>query len=188
MNLSVSLGTSTGQASIRKNNNFKQSIPEPPSPRKSRTRSSPSKLRRNRARAQVYHGKKKLEFEKVRLATVSDKNVSCAQDYQLCSKDDDVDNEPEENEKSTDDDEDSTFCDSTFDDNSTADEATSSRSDKESDLAYIVLCENFVMELSSHSMYEDCIAFFKNGSTTEHLIEEFHQNFLFKVQFGFDED
>ena len=37
-------------------------------------------------------------------------------------------------------------------------------------------------------MYEDCIAFFKNGSTTEHLIEEFHQNFLFKVQFGFDED
>ena len=112
----------------------------------------------------------------------------CAQDYQLCSKDDDVDNEPEENEKSTDDDEDSTFCDSTFDDNSTADEATSSRSDKESDLAYIVLCENFVMELSSHSMYEDCIAFFKNGSTTEHLIEEFHQNFLFKVQFGFDED
>ena len=72
--------------------------------------------------------------------------MACAQDYQLCSKDDDVDNEPEENEKSTDDDEDSTFCDSTFDDNSTADEATSSRSDKESDLAYIVLCENFVME------------------------------------------
>ena len=83
MKLSVSLGTSTGQASIRKNNNFEQRIPEP---RKSRTRSSPSKLRRNRARAQVYHEKKKLEFEKACLSTVSDtirycrvaKIISCA--------------------------------------------------------------------------------------------------------------
>ena len=86
MNLSVSLGMSTGQASIRKNKNFEQRIPEPPSPRKSRTRSSPRKLRRNRARAQVYHEKKKLEFEKACLSTVSDticycrvpKIISCA--------------------------------------------------------------------------------------------------------------
>ena len=63
--------------------------------------------------------------------------LSCGQDYKLCSKDDDVDDEPEENEKRTDDDEDSTCCNSTSDDDSTADEATSSRSDKESDLAYI---------------------------------------------------
>ena len=63
--------------------------------------------------------------------------MSCAQDYQLCSKDDDVDDEPEENEKRTDDDEDSTCCNSTSDDDSTTDEATRSRSDKESDLAYI---------------------------------------------------
>ena len=56
MNLSVSLGTST-----REKMNSVPSSPVPPSPRKSRTRSSPSKLRRNRARAQDYFERKKLE-------------------------------------------------------------------------------------------------------------------------------
>ena len=102
VNLSVSLGTST-----REKMNSMPSSPVPPSSRKSRTRSSPSKLRRNRARAQEYHEKKRSELEKIRLGkvpivpelnksqeNVSDKNnianVSIARDYQLCFMDDDV--------------------------------------------------------------------------------------------------
>ena len=75
----------------------------------------------------------------------------------LCSIDDEVDDKPLENEKSTDDDEDSTCCNSTSDNESTAEEATS-RSGKESDLAHIVLCENFVIELALGTMYDECHA------------------------------
>ena len=114
MNFSVSLGTREKKYSV-------PTSPVPPSPRKSRTRSSPSKLRRNRARAQDYFERKKLEkvpslsktdpdnclfisedFKSEEIvitgvsdmksasAKVSDKNVSCARDYQLCFIDDDV--------------------------------------------------------------------------------------------------
>ena len=106
MNFSVSLGTGEKKYSVPPS-------PVPPSPRKSRTRSSPSKLRRNRARAQDYFERKKLEKvpslsktdpdsclfisedfeseESVKTGVSDTKSASAkVSDYQLCFIDDDV--------------------------------------------------------------------------------------------------
>jgi len=183
-------------------------------PRKSR--SSPSKKRRSRARAEAYQLKKSLfqtKNENCGIDTRSTEEVFVSEavtvaDLNKVETDEDVKDDDNTDDDASNDDDSSNDVDSSADedssddDDSSADDDDASNDDEGSDLAFIVMCENYVTELARGHIYLSPQGYFKEDYETieawrrevvpwrgkdRQLTDIQNKLYVFKVNFGFHE-
>jgi len=181
-----------------------------------KSRSSPSKKRRSRARAEAYQLKKSLfqtKNENCGIDTRSTEEVFVSAavpvaDLNKVETDEDIKDDDNTDDDASNDDDSSNDVDSSADedssddDDSSADDDDASNDDEGSDLAFIVMCENYVTELARGRIYLPPQGYFKEDYETieawrrevtpwrgkdQQLTDIQNKLYVFKVKFGFEE-